>query len=146
MATAGDGASLAGFEANRWRLEGRHSQPLAFNFLGSLLQRRSYDGVVEGLLYRSKRVIPVVDDKTRHAVRSAKCRGARQGAPALLAAAFASRRSPWSCFQPVARIMPAFESTGDPDKSVGWRFIAKPYSLEEMERELRTLLVALPES
>jgi hypothetical protein len=42
--------------------------------------------------------------------------------------------------------MPAFESTGDPDKSVGWRFIAKPYSLEEMERELRTLLVALPES
>ena len=56
-------------EANRWRLESRHSQPLAFNFLGSLLQCRSYDGVVEGLLYRSKRVIPVEDDKTRHAVR-----------------------------------------------------------------------------
>ena len=54
-------------EANRWRLESRHSQPLAF--IGSLLQCRSYDGVVEGLLYRSKRVIPVEDDKTRHAVR-----------------------------------------------------------------------------
>jgi two-component system, response regulator PdtaR len=34
----------------------------------------------------------------------------------------------------------------DPDKSAGWRFIAKPYSLEEMERELRNLLVARPES
>jgi two-component system, response regulator PdtaR len=34
----------------------------------------------------------------------------------------------------------------DPDISLGWRFIAKPYSLEEMERELRNLLVARPES
>ena len=34
----------------------------------------------------------------------------------------------------------------DPDKSVGWRFIAKPYSLEEMERELRNLLASRPES
>ena len=34
----------------------------------------------------------------------------------------------------------------DPDKSLGWRFIAKPYSLEEMERVLRNLLVARPES
>jgi two-component system, response regulator PdtaR len=34
----------------------------------------------------------------------------------------------------------------DPDKSVGWRFIAKPYSLEEMERELRNLLASCPES
>jgi CheY-like chemotaxis protein len=34
----------------------------------------------------------------------------------------------------------------DPDQSVGWRFIAKPYSLEEMERVLRSLLVPLPES
>ena len=33
----------------------------------------------------------------------------------------------------------------NPDKSVRWRFIAKPYSLEEMERELRNLL-ASPES
>jgi len=32
-------------------------------------QRRSYDIVVEGLLARSKRVIPVVDDKSRHAMR-----------------------------------------------------------------------------
>jgi two-component system, response regulator PdtaR len=34
----------------------------------------------------------------------------------------------------------------DPDKSVRWRFIAKPYSLEEMERELRNLLASRPES
>jgi|SRR5580704_8740770 DNA-binding NtrC family response regulator len=37
----------------------------------------------------------------------------------------------------------------DPAKSmesVGWRFIAKPYSLEEMERELRNLLAPRPES
>ena len=34
----------------------------------------------------------------------------------------------------------------DPDKSVGWRFIAKPYSLEEMERELRNILASRPES
>jgi two-component system, response regulator PdtaR len=34
----------------------------------------------------------------------------------------------------------------DPDKSVGWRFIAKPYSLEEVERELRNLLASRPES
>jgi two-component system, response regulator PdtaR len=34
----------------------------------------------------------------------------------------------------------------DPDKSVGWCFIAKPYSLEEMERELRNLLASCPES
>jgi CheY-like chemotaxis protein len=34
----------------------------------------------------------------------------------------------------------------NPDKSVGWRFIAKPYSLEEMERELRNLLASCPES
>ena len=34
----------------------------------------------------------------------------------------------------------------DPDKSVGWRVIAKPYSLEEMERELRSLLAFRPES
>jgi DNA-binding NtrC family response regulator len=34
----------------------------------------------------------------------------------------------------------------DPDKRVRWRFIAKPYSLEEMERELRRLLASRPES
>jgi DNA-binding NtrC family response regulator len=34
----------------------------------------------------------------------------------------------------------------DPDKTGEWRFIAKPYSLEEMEGELRNLLVARPES
>jgi hypothetical protein len=34
----------------------------------------------------------------------------------------------------------------DPDKSLGWRFISKPYSLEEMERELRNLLASCPES
>ena len=34
----------------------------------------------------------------------------------------------------------------NPDKSVRWRFIAKPYSLEEMERELRHLLASRPES
>jgi hypothetical protein len=33
-----------------------------------------------------------------------------------------------------------------PDKSMEWRFLAKPYWLEEMERELRNLLVARPES
>jgi two-component system, response regulator PdtaR len=32
-----------------------------------------------------------------------------------------------------------------PDKSRGWRFLAKPYTLEQMERELRNLLVARPE-
>jgi two-component system, response regulator PdtaR len=32
-----------------------------------------------------------------------------------------------------------------PDKSKGWRFLAKPYTLEQMERELRHLLVARPE-
>jgi CheY-like chemotaxis protein len=34
----------------------------------------------------------------------------------------------------------------DPDKSVGWHFLAKPYRLEELERKLRNLLVARPES
>jgi CheY-like chemotaxis protein len=34
----------------------------------------------------------------------------------------------------------------DPDKSMGWRFIAKPYSLEELERQLRHLLASRPES
>ena len=34
----------------------------------------------------------------------------------------------------------------DPDKSVGWHFLAKPYRLEELERKLRNLLVAHPES
>jgi hypothetical protein len=34
----------------------------------------------------------------------------------------------------------------DPDMSAGWRFIAKPYSLEEMERELRNILASRPES
>ena len=32
------------------------------------------------------------------------------------------------------------------DKSEAWRFLAKPYRLEDMERELRNLLVAHPES
>jgi CheY-like chemotaxis protein len=32
-----------------------------------------------------------------------------------------------------------------PDKSKGWRVLAKPYTLEQMERELRHLLVARPE-
>jgi hypothetical protein len=27
-----------------------------------------------------------------------------------------------------------------------WRFLAKPYKLQELERELRNLLVARPES
>ena len=31
-------------------------------------------------------------------------------------------------------------------KSGGWRFLAKPYRLEDMERELRNLLFARPES
>ena len=34
----------------------------------------------------------------------------------------------------------------DPNKPVGWRFLAKPYSLQELERELRNLLVFRPES
>jgi DNA-binding NtrC family response regulator len=34
----------------------------------------------------------------------------------------------------------------DPDKSVGWHFLAKPYRLEELERKLLNLLVARPES
>jgi two-component system, response regulator PdtaR len=34
----------------------------------------------------------------------------------------------------------------DSDKSGGWRFIAKPYSLEEMERELRNLVASRLES
>jgi hypothetical protein len=34
----------------------------------------------------------------------------------------------------------------DPDKSVGWHFLAKPYRLEELERKLRNLLVGRPES
>jgi two-component system, response regulator PdtaR len=33
-----------------------------------------------------------------------------------------------------------------PDKSMGWRFLPKPYRLDVMERELRDLLVARPES
>jgi CheY-like chemotaxis protein len=33
-----------------------------------------------------------------------------------------------------------------PDKPMEWRFLAKPYKLEELERELRNLLVARPES
>jgi CheY-like chemotaxis protein len=33
-----------------------------------------------------------------------------------------------------------------PDKPREWRFLAKPYKLEEMEWELRNLLVARPES
>jgi two-component system, response regulator PdtaR len=33
-----------------------------------------------------------------------------------------------------------------PDRSLGWRFLSKPYSLDEMERELRNLLFARPES
>jgi two-component system, response regulator PdtaR len=34
----------------------------------------------------------------------------------------------------------------DPDRPLGWRFLAKPYSLEELERELRNLLAFRPES
>jgi DNA-binding NtrC family response regulator len=34
----------------------------------------------------------------------------------------------------------------DHNKPVGWRFLAKPYSLQEMERELRNLLAFRPES
>jgi hypothetical protein len=56
-------------DANRWQLGSRHSKPLACNFVGSLPQRRSYDSVKEGLLCRSKRVIPVVDDNSSHAMR-----------------------------------------------------------------------------
>jgi len=33
-----------------------------------------------------------------------------------------------------------------PDKSIGWRFLPKPYRLDEMERELRNLLIGRPES
>jgi hypothetical protein len=40
-----------------------------FNVLASFPQRRSYDSVVEDLLCRSKRHIPIVNDKTRHAMR-----------------------------------------------------------------------------
>jgi CheY-like chemotaxis protein len=32
------------------------------------------------------------------------------------------------------------------DKPMEWRFLAKPYKLEELEEELRNLLVARPES
>ena len=32
------------------------------------------------------------------------------------------------------------------DKPMEWRFLAKPYKLQELERELRNLLVARPES
>jgi len=34
----------------------------------------------------------------------------------------------------------------EPDKSMGWNFLAKPCRLEELERQLRNLLVARPES
>jgi two-component system, response regulator PdtaR len=34
----------------------------------------------------------------------------------------------------------------DPDRPLGWRFLAKPYCLEELERELRNLLAFRPES
>jgi len=33
-----------------------------------------------------------------------------------------------------------------PDKPMEWRFLAKPYKLEELEQELRNLLVARPEN
>jgi CheY-like chemotaxis protein len=33
-----------------------------------------------------------------------------------------------------------------PDKPMEWRFLAKPYKLEDLEQELRNLLVARPES
>ena len=33
-----------------------------------------------------------------------------------------------------------------PDRSLGWRILAKPYTLDELERELQNLLVARPES
>ena len=33
-----------------------------------------------------------------------------------------------------------------PDRSTGFNFLAKPYTVEELERELRNLLVARPES
>jgi CheY-like chemotaxis protein len=33
-----------------------------------------------------------------------------------------------------------------PDKSTGWHFLAKPYRLDDLERELRNLIVARPES
>jgi CheY-like chemotaxis protein len=33
-----------------------------------------------------------------------------------------------------------------PDKPMVWRFLAKPYKLEDLEQELRNLLVARPES
>ena len=58
-----------GREPTRVQSGSRRSQSLAFTSVGSLSQRRSYDIVVEGLLARSKRVIPVVDDKSRHAMR-----------------------------------------------------------------------------
>jgi two-component system, response regulator PdtaR len=32
------------------------------------------------------------------------------------------------------------------DKTTEWRFLAKPYKLEDLEQELRSLLVARPES
>jgi CheY-like chemotaxis protein len=32
------------------------------------------------------------------------------------------------------------------DKTTEWRFLAKPYQLKELEQELRSLLVARPES
>src|ERR1700730_1146871 len=56
-------------DANRWQLGSRHPKSLAFTLAGALSQRRSYDSVVERLLNRSKRVKPVVDDKSRHPVR-----------------------------------------------------------------------------
>jgi two-component system, response regulator PdtaR len=37
-------------------------------------------------------------------------------------------------------------TSGRMDPAMGWRFIAKPYSLEEMERALRHLLAFRPES
>ena len=33
-----------------------------------------------------------------------------------------------------------------PDMPMEWRFLAKPYKLEELEQELRNLLVARPEN
>jgi CheY-like chemotaxis protein len=33
-----------------------------------------------------------------------------------------------------------------PDRPMEWRFLAKPYKLEDLEQELRNLLVARPES